>query len=342
MLPIAVAFNGPARYRIRTTAVVCHSALDVCLRRSWRGPRLPGWNWAVELTTRMLKEQLVTAFKLPDIQHARLYLDSMVLTSPAQRAQVTVLPMAAQNFRGAWFLPKHADPRTTLLYLHGGGYSFYPKAHANLITLIALAANCRTFALDYRLTPEHPFPAQLEDALHAYRGLLAQGIDPQRLVIAGDSAGGNLALALLLAARDSALPLPALAALLSPPTDFNPPVDKAASFFANEPFDWISPGMLLHWADWFCPAARRQDPLVSPLYADLRGLPPIYIQAGSAEILCDSIRAFAARARQQGAQVALDIWPEMNHDFQMFGYEAPQSAEALQRLGRVIANGAIS
>ncbi len=105
----------------------------------------------------------------------------------------------------------------TVLYFHGGGYSFYPQAYAHFIALITLAAKSRTFALDYRLSPEHRFPAQLEDALSAYRWLLEQGVDPARLIFAGDSAGGNLTLALLLAARESKLPLPALAIALSPP-----------------------------------------------------------------------------------------------------------------------------
>ena len=331
-----VAFSGPARYRIRTTAVMFHSAVGVCLRRTLQGPRVPGWNWTVELTTRALKEQLIAAFKLPEVEQARRYLDSIVFTSRS-KARVTMVPMAAEGFRGTWFLPNQEEARTTLLYLHGGGYSFYPKAHANLIALITLAANCRTFALDYRLAPEHAFPAQLEDALNAYRGLLASGVEPGRLVVAGDSAGGNLTLALLLAARDSGLPLPALAALISPATDFNPPADQGASFFANEPFDWIAPQMLLRWADWFCPPARRRDPLVSPLYADLRGLPPMYVQAGGSEILYDSIRAFTESARKQGANITVDIWPEMNHDFQMFGHRVPQSADALRKLGEVIA-----
>ena len=133
----------------------------------------------------------------------------------------------------------------TVLYFHGGGYSFYPRAYANFIALITLAAKSRTFALDYRLSPEHRFPAQLEDALNAYRWLLETGVDPDHLVLAGDSAGGNLALALLLAARDSKLPLPALAIALSPPTDFE---TNHASIVRNQDSDWIDKRMLDQWA----------------------------------------------------------------------------------------------
>ena len=139
-----------------------------------------------------------------------------------------------------------------------------------------------------------------------------------------------MTLALLLAIRESKVPLPALAVALSPPTD------SQTDSIANWEFDWIEKRMLDQWADWFCDAAERRNPLVSPLWADLAGLPPIYIQAGRAEILYDSILAFADRARKQGADVVLETWEDMNHDFQMFGLESPQSAEALRRIGQVI------
>jgi acetyl esterase/lipase len=105
----------------------------------------------------------------------------------------------------------------------------------------------------------------------------------------------------------------------------------------NSEFDWITPDMALRWADWFCSPAQRGDPLVSPVNADLTRLPPIYIQAGGSEILLPGIQEFVSRAKQQGADVSLEIWPEMNHDFQAFGYDVPQSAEAIQRIGEVIA-----
>ena len=221
----------------------------------------------------------------------------------------------------------------TVLYFHGGGYSFYPRAYANFIALITLAAKSRTFALDYRLSPEHRFPAQLEDALNAYRWLLETGTDPDSLIFAGDSAGGNLALTALLAARDSKLPPPALAIALSPATDIE---GKHASVVGDQESDWIDKHMIERWASWFCESSQRRHPLVSPLWADLRGLPPIYIQAGRCEILYDSIQAFAARARSQGAEVVLETWKDMNHVFQMFGPDVPQSAEALRRIEQII------
>jgi len=339
-----IHFRGPARYRLRCAAELSQTILEASSQRALKGPRLPGWNWFVELGTAVLKRQTLTALQMDDVKEARRYLDSVVMSSPAL-SEVSITPVAHEKFRGSWFAGKNVagknvagknvagqneEPRVSVLYFHGGGYSFYPQAYANLIALITQAAKSRTFALDYRLSPEHRFPAQLEDALNAYRWLLETGADPERLVVAGDSAGGNLTLALLLAARASKLPMPALAVALSPPTDFDP------DHIDTGDFDWIDKPMLVQWADWFCDDAERRNALVSPLWADLRGLPPIYIQAGRVEILYPSIQVFADRAQQQGADVVLETWENMNHDFQMFGLDSPQSAEALRRIGQVI------
>ena len=324
-----VHFRGPLRYRMRCAVELLKAAFEVSARRAVKGPRQPGWNWFVELATQMLKRQTLAAFRMDDVNEARRYLDSVVIDSPAL-SEVSATPMVQEKFNGNWFASKNGEASVTVLYLHGGGYSFYPRAYANFISMITLVAKSRTFALDYRLAPEHRFPAQLEDALNAYRWLLENGADPDSLIVAGDSAGGNLALALLLAARDSKLPLPALAIALSPPTDFE------IDLIGDWEFDWIEKRMLQRWADWFCDGTERWNPLVSPVRADLSGLPPIYIQAGRAEILYDSIQDFADRARQQGADVVLQTWENMNHVFQMFGPDSPQSAEALGMIGQVI------
>jgi len=323
-----IHFRGPVRYRLRSIAELGESILEVFVRRMLKGPRRPGWNWFVEVATRMAKKQVNTAFKMRDVQAARRYLDSVAFSSPAL-SEVTIRHTVHEKFRGSWFSCKNAESPVTVLYFHGGGYSFYPQAYSSFIAHITLAAKSRTFALDYRLSPEHRFPAQLDDALNAYQWLLESGSDPDNLILAGDSAGGNLALALLLQARDLKLPLPALAIALSPPTNFD------LEIVSNE-FDWIDKPALLQWRDWFCDPAQRRAPLVSPLWADLRNLPPIYIQAGSAEILYDSIRAFADHGKNQGADVVLESWEDMTHVFQIFGHEAPQSADALRRFGEVI------
>jgi acetyl esterase/lipase len=299
-----------------------------------KGPRRPGWNWFMELGTQVLKGQLAVAFRMRDVHEARRYLDCLVVGSAVP--EVNTSEVIQERFRGRWFACKDVETRVTVLYFHGGGYSYYPRAYADFITLITLAAKSRTFALDYRLSPEYRFPAQLEDALLAYRWLLGNATKPENLVVAGDSAGGNLTLALLLAVRDARLPLPAAAIALSPATDFEAAATGMPSDTGVDWIDWIDWQMLKQWADWFCDPAQRRNPLVSPVRADLRGLPPIYIQAGRAEILFDSIQSFADRAREQGTEVVLETWEHMNHDFQIFGPDVPQSAEALRRLGEVV------
>lgn len=332
-----VQFSGSMRHRLMAIAGLGCSLTRAWLRRVLRGPRRPGWNWAMELGTEVFRAHLATALSMP-VEEARCFLDSLQIESPAL-SQVHVTPISEGAVTGSWFVPHDAHPNITVLYLHGGGYSFYSKSQAGLIAMFTLAARSRTFAADYRLSPEHRFPAQLEDAVKAYQWLLDRGVDPRGLVIAGDSAGGNLAIALLLAARDRNLPLPRLAIAMSPPLDFSAadkPLASDSTLIRNEPFDWIQRDMLLKWADWFCSPSQHLNPLVSPMYADLRGLPPIYLQAGRAEILYDGIEAFANCAKQKGANLVLESWDDMNHNFQMFGNQVPQSAEALRRLGEVI------
>lgn len=334
-----IHFRGRPRYRLRSAAELSQSIVEVSARRVLKGPRLPTWNWFVEVAVEVAKRQTLAAFRIEDVTEARRYLDSMVIDSP-ELAAVNITPVVRKKFSGNWFTDKslvvaNQEPNVTMLYFHGGGYSFYPQAYASFIALITLATKSRIFALDYRLSPEHRFPKQLEDALHAYSWLLETGTDPDSVIFAGDSAGANLTLAALLAARESKLPLPALAVAFSPPTDFEAEfIEAKLSSYAT--VDWINQPMLEQWADWFCDSAERRNPLVSPIRADLRNLPPIYMQAGRVEILYPSIQAFSDRALKQGADVVLETWDEMPHDFQMFGLDSPQSAKALRRLGQVI------
>jgi acetyl esterase/lipase len=322
--------NGRWQYRVRSVLTLYWSMLYVSIRRLFRGPQLPGWNWALEVSTYFIKKQAAAAFDMPLAEGCE-YEDAFVFGSSAV-ARVAI-ERVDQPVKGHWYQPKSEARPVTVLYLHGGGYIYYSKVHQNLIALVTLAAEARTFALDYRLAPEHAFPAQLDDALAAYRWLLKTGVKPERLVIMGDSAGGNLTLALLLALREAGDTLPALAICIAPWTDLS---NSGDSMTTNAAHDWIEKRMASQWAEWFCKRDEVGNPLVSPINADLRGLSPIYIQAGSAEILHDMICAFAERAEKQGAQVKLDVWPNMTHDFQAFGDITPESKEALQRIGDMV------
>ena len=323
--------SGSWQYRFRSLLNFNWSILYISARRIIRGPRFSNWTWSFETSIHFLKTQTNIAFDMPDHADGCEYQDSLLFSSLTVAR--TKIEAVESPVKGHWYEPKSGYNEVTLLYLHGGGYAYYSKAHENIIALVTLAASSRTFAPDYRLTPEHPFPAQMKDALAAYRWLLDSGHLPERLVIAGDSAGGNLTLTLLLAIRDAGLPFPAGAICIAPWTDLSNPGE---SMKTNDSHDWITERMAIRWGDWFCQGRDPGNPLISPVHADLKGLPPIYIQAGSAEILHDMICDFEKEAKKQGADVKLEVWPNMTHDFQAFGDIIPESKDALRRLGEVV------
>ncbi len=323
--------NGRLDHQLKISFILGRSLLYVSLRRLVRGPRLPNWGWSYEVGSAIARAQHKASFDMPDLDDARAFMSALAFRSPALK-HVSIEPLT-MPVKGHWYKPQSSRPERTLLYLHGGGYAFYSRAHESMIALIAAAARSKTFALDYRLAPEHPFPWQLHDALAGYRYLLENGVQPRQLVVAGDSAGGNLALALLISLRDAALPLPALGLLLCPWTDLT---NSGASMSANADYDMIDRSMAERWAEWYCAGEDRRHPLISPQNADLRGLCPLYVQAGSREILYDMICAFVERAKQQGADITFDVWPNMNHDFQAYGDLTPESAAALKRIGEVV------
>jgi epsilon-lactone hydrolase len=325
-------WHGRLTYRLRTLLLLLWVSFLVTVSRLRHGPWLSGWTWVVETNTTFLRLQERIAFGLPTIAQQREYMDALTARS-SELAHLPIEAVEAEGVKGCWFVPRTTADASVVLYLHGGGYAFSIRAHDNLIAFVALAAQAKTFALDYRLAPEYPFPAQLEDAQVAYHWLLSSGVAPERIVIAGDSAGGNLALALLLALRDAQQPLPRLVVCLSPWTDMD---CSSRSLKENEAYDWIEQRMVVQWARWFCRETDPENHLVSPVHADLRGLPPIYIQAGDAELLIDMIREFTGKAKAQGACVCLEEWKHMNHVFQAYGPITQQSKEALQRIAEVI------
>jgi acetyl esterase/lipase len=235
---------------------------------------------------------------------------------------------------GEWLTADGVPTVATLMYLHGGGYfACTPQTHRAVTSSFALAG-FKTFAPDYRLAPEHPFPAGLEDAIAAYRALL-QDHSPRQLVIAGDSAGGGLCMSLLLSLRDQGIPLPAAAVL------FSPFVDLAAT---GESARTNSARCAMFTADSFGRAAQfyvgkgdRCAPLASPLYADLSGLPPLLIHVGAEETLLDDSRRLAERARLAGVKVELKIWPSVPHVWQLFHSWIPEGRGSLREAGMFFA-----
>ena len=234
---------------------------------------------------------------------------------------------ALGGIRGEWMQADNVTAIGTMLYLHGGAYvACSPTTHRPLTSAFA-RLGWRVYAPDYRLAPEHRFPAQLHDAVAVYRALLDTGIDPKQLVIVGDSAGGNLTLALCLSLRDQGLAQPAAIALFSPVTDFAWTGDsirsnsKRCAMFAHE--------MLPSGAELFLGTHDPRDPLASPYYADLKGLPPMLFHAGDDEILRDDSIRTAERAKQAGIEVEIKTWPDVPHIWQMWHRWIPEGRESL-------------
>jgi len=215
----------------------------------------------------------------------------------------------------------------TMLYLHGGGYYGCSAETHRRVTVALAQRGFEVWAPDYRLAPEHPFPAALEDAVAAYRGLIAKGVAPSALVVAGDSAGGGLSLAMMLALREAGDPLAAAAALFSPWTDLAATGeslrtnDRRCSMFTAE--------VVRDTARLYAGSADPRNPLISPLYADLAGLPPMVIHVGKNEALRDDSTRLAEKARAAGVRVELKVWPVVPHEWQCASRTMPEARRSL-------------
>ena len=231
-----------------------------------------------------------------------------------------------------WLRPEGSPPDKVILYLHGGAYVLGScDSHRHLVSHIAREAGVRALLPEYRLAPEHPFPAALDDATNVYRRLLADGHAPGNIVIAGDSAGGGLTMATLLNLRDIGLPQPALGCLLSPWLDLAAEGESMQTRRDEDP--WFSPEDFPHVTRFYCDDSQLRSPLVSPVYANPSRLCPIHIQVGDHEILLSDSERLAENVRAAGGEVGIEIWPDMWHVFQAFVVVMPESRLAVQKLG---------
>lgn len=244
----------------------------------------------------------------------------------------SVDPVDAGGVPAEWVVAPGADSDRVLLYLHGGAYQIgSPGTHRHMVALLSGAAKARVLSVDYRLAPEHPFPAAVDDAVAAYRWLLAAGTDRGVLALAGDSAGGGLALASLVALRDAGEPMPAAAVVMSPWTDL---ALTGESLRTRADVDvLIKPGGMAETAQAYLAGQDPRHPYASPLYADLHGLPPILIHVGDAEVILDDSTRLAARARAHGVAVTLEVWDEMPHVWHAFAGMLPEADQAIERIG---------
>jgi epsilon-lactone hydrolase len=248
---------------------------------------------------------------------------------------VTSTPVDAGGVPAEWIVPPGAEEMRVVLYLHGGGYVVCSvSTHRDLMARMARAAGARALGVDYRLAPEHPFPAAVEDATAAYRWLVSRGTDPAHIAVAGDSAGGGLTLATLIALRDAGDPLPAAAACLSPWVDLEGIGASMTSKAAVDPF--VRKEMIQFMAQQYLGGRAPRTPLAAPLYADLHGLPPLLIQVGTAETLFDDATRIVERARAAGVEVSLEVWDDMIHVWQLFAPILPEGQQAIERIGAFI------
>ncbi|MBY5993467.1 alpha/beta hydrolase [Ferrimonas balearica] len=229
-----------------------------------------------------------------------------------------------------WVLTGQSVSERVILYFHGGGFCLRsPRVHAALLGRLAMETHSRGLMVDYRLAPEFPYPAAVEDCLAVYRALLDQGMVPGQLILAGDSAGGNLALTTMMQARALGLPQPAAAVLLSPATDMA--LNGESAFLLRDKDPFFDLGTLLLMRNCYLNGHMPCDPLVSPCYGDLTELAPMMIHVGSLEMLQDDSVRLASRVRRQGGAVDLTIWPGMAHVFPLF-YQVPEAQEAIARV----------
>lgn len=315
--------------------------LFVALRRLLRGRRHASWSYRGELGASFMRfamqrfgrgglSGLVGRARgqrvpVPRWIDRRCEREALTIDVPADAGFGPARSLTAQ-----WFVPRDRPPRCTLLYLHGGGYVFGSIAtHSDLIARLALRCPARVLALAYRLAPEFPFPAALDDVRAAYRWLQARD-DAQPIVFGGDSAGGGLALAALLGLRASHEPLPAAALLFSPWVDLSA---QGGSFAENARFDFLDGDTSLFGeiVQAYAGEAGPRDTLVSPGLAELHGLPPLLLQMGGAEVFRDQVRALAERAQKAGVTVQVDELAGMVHVAQALPFFFPEQARAALR-----------
>ncbi|SFK11924.1 alpha/beta hydrolase [Methylocapsa palsarum] len=269
----------------------------------------------------------------PDFPERRKRLDAMGAIPLAPDIKLETETVG--SLRVEWSLAEGADPSKALLYLHGGGYcSGSIASHRYMVAEAGRAAGVRTLAVNYRVAPEHPFPAALEDARAAYDFLIRRGFTPDRIAVGGDSAGGGLTLALLTLLRDAGSPMPACGWLVSPWVDLQMTGGTIASKADVDPM--IQKDYLDELTAAYVGGADAANPLISPLHADLRGLPPLLVQVGSDETLLDDAVRIAGRAGAAEVAVTLEIWPRMIHVWHLWASVLADARLALASAGAFV------
>jgi acetyl esterase/lipase len=276
---------------------------------------LPDWAAMDVPQTRAFYEQLGQQFPVPD--------------------GVAIEATEVGGVKAEWACAEGCRTDAVLLYVHGGGYIIgSPASHRHQVAALSQAAGIAALSLDYRLGPEHPFPAAVDDAVSAYQALVASGIAPNRIVVAGDSAGGGLTVATLLALRERGLPQAAAGVCLSPWVDLTMTAGSYETKAAVDPI--VTRDGVTGMAAGYLQGQDARTPLASPLFADLSGLPPLLIQVGSDEVLLDDAVQLEAKAKAAGVDATLEIWDEMIHVWHFFYPVLSEGRDAIARIGEFV------
>ncbi len=265
----------------------------------------------------------------------RLSTRLLQLSIPRVRLDATVkrVGVSADGVPCEWIIPGQTIPGRVLLYLHGGGFVYgLTPPHLRMCAWLAQKMNTPVLMVDYRLAPSHPFPASLEDCVTVYRWLLNQGFSPEDIVVAGDSAGGNLTITTMLKLREDGIPLPAAAACLSPVTDLTEKRDNQPT---KDPM--LPPGAVRFYSRSYVGENDPRNPLISPVFADLHGLPPLLIHVGEQEILREDAVRLEERAKASGLDVRLVVYPRMWHVWQAF-LSLPQAVQSLEDIAQFLSS----
>ncbi len=273
-------------------------------------------------------------WKLPPVDHLRSILETSTMMATLPWG-VTFEKIELNEAGAEWLTPNNAEDGHILLYIHGGGYVIgSPHTHRAIAGKIAKGIHANCLLIDYRKAPEYPFPAALNDAYYSYNYLLEKGYDPKRIVIVGDSAGGGLTLAMQFKLRSEGLPLPLCSVLLSPYLDLHGSGESVEKNAKNDRF--LDVFEMRKWADMYAGDHDFSNPLISPLFGNFRGLPPILVQSSESEVLYNDSTRFVSKAKKQGVKITFQTWHGLIHWWHMFG-GMPEAKEAIDKIIQFIA-----
>lgn len=303
-------------------------------RRLRHGPLRPSWSLIFETSICLLRRTSQRAAALDPLAERALW--AAMKAPPAKVfGSVTQRDDDIGGVRARWFEPRELRTDATIIYVHGGSFIYGSfESHGELIAHLAVTSGARVLALDYRLAPEHRYPAALDDVLAAYAALLEAGTAPSKVVLAGDSAGGNLVLATLLRLRSEGRPMPAGVIALSPWVDL---ARQGGSLESNQTIDWGVPAAFARWARTYLPEGQLDDPRVSPIHGDFSATSPLLVLYGECEMLRDQLEDFIERVRAAGQPIEAERYPDMVHGWMTLASATPQAALAFERCARFVA-----